>query len=83
MVLMKLKFLAIFWMTAVVVIWIALSFILASFAVVAIIFEEILIQNLTNILVIISSLILGTMATICFYYTQSIEWTEADNRTRI
>jgi len=70
-------------MTAVVVIWIALSFILASFAVVAIIFEEILIQNLTNILVIISSLILGTMATICFYYTQSIEWTEADNRTRI
>jgi hypothetical protein len=83
MALMKLKFLVIFWMTAVVVIWIALSFILASFAVVAIIFEEIFIQNLTNILVIISALILETMATIGFYYTQSIEWTAAENLSRI
>ncbi|TFH07801.1 MAG: hypothetical protein E4H14_07745 [Candidatus Thorarchaeota archaeon] len=66
-------------MISVVVIWISLSFILALFAVIALVFEDILIQNLTNSVVIFSSLILGTLTTLGFYYTRYTEWNESEN----
>jgi len=80
LVVLKLRYLPIFWVISVVVFWISLSYILALFAIIALAFELIVYANLTNPIVIFSCLILGTIATIGFYYVRSVKWNEPENQ---
>ena len=75
---MKRIYLVILWIFFVLVSWILTAYILASSSVIAIPFQDIFLQLLTNFIVISSALIFGTIATLIVYF---IEWLISRNRT--